>query len=64
MVTLKPNIGYYDARYVDIAGDTMTGAINLVDTDAQGQALITPINSATTTINAVVRESRRNWFLI
>jgi len=37
--------------YVNISGDTMTGVLNFVNTDAQGQALITPINSAVTTIN-------------
>lgn len=32
------NKGYADARYVDVAGDTMTGALNLVDPTADNHA--------------------------
>jgi hypothetical protein len=32
------NKGYADARYVDVAGDTMTGALNLVDPTADDHA--------------------------
>ncbi len=49
MVTLRPNIGYFDSRYVNVSGDTMTGNLLMGANKIQVPVLF-PASDSTTAL--------------